>query len=158
MTAATTYEFYDMPKKKNKHTSPTILPVHVPTGVQILSILLYAAFAIPVSIVALTEFWPAGIALAGFFAYQWGRVPSFGGGSVSQQVDALKPQLHPEEPASSGNATFDAYRGEMLDRLEKEQQNFEGFLQRLRAAKDKSEFDQFMEDRAAAATQALPRD
>jgi hypothetical protein len=35
-----------------------------------------------------------------------------------------------------------------LRRLEDEQHNFEAFLERLRAAKDKSEFDQFMDDQA----------
>ena len=49
---------------------------------------------------------------------------------------------------SSGNMAFDSYKGETLRRLEEEQKNFEGFLQRLRESKDKSEFDDFMEDRA----------
>lgn len=49
---------------------------------------------------------------------------------------------------TSGNSAFDAYKTEMLKRLEDEQTAFEDFLQRLRAAKDKSEFDNFMEDRA----------
>ncbi|MFZ1470705.1 MAG: DUF2852 domain-containing protein [Paracoccaceae bacterium] len=48
----------------------------------------------------------------------------------------------------SGNASFDAYKAETLRRLEDEQEAFEGFLQRLREAKDKSEFDTFMDDRA----------
>ena len=51
----------------------------------------------------------------------------------------------------SGNAAFDAYKSDMLRRLEDEQVAFESFLQRLREAKDKSEFDSFMEDRARAA-------
>ena len=42
----------------------------------------------------------------------------------------------------------------MLRRLEDEQAAFEAFLQRLREAKDKSEFDDFMADRADAAKQA----
>ncbi|MEM8536818.1 MAG: DUF2852 domain-containing protein [Pseudomonadota bacterium] len=49
---------------------------------------------------------------------------------------------------SSGNAAFDAYKAETLRRLEEEQDNFEAFLRRLREAKDKAEFDQFMDDRA----------
>ena len=49
--------------------------------------------------------------------------------------------------ASSGNSAFDDYREETLKRLEDEQVEFEGFLERLRQAKDKSEFDQFMDDR-----------
>ena len=55
---------------------------------------------------------------------------------------------------SSGNAAFDAYKSETLRRLEEEQEAFESFLQRLRDAKDKSEFDSFMEDRAQAARSA----
>ncbi len=51
---------------------------------------------------------------------------------------------------SSGNAAFDAYKTETLRRLEDEQDNFQAFLKRLRDAKDKAEFDQFMNDRAAA--------
>jgi hypothetical protein len=34
-----------------------------------------------------------------------------------------------------------------LRRLEQEQEQFESFLERLREAKDKAEFDQFMDDR-----------
>lgn len=51
---------------------------------------------------------------------------------------------------SSGNSAFDAYKSETLRRLEEEQDNFEAFLKRLRDAKDKAEFDQFMNDRAKA--------
>ena len=50
--------------------------------------------------------------------------------------------------APSGNSAFDAYKTETLRRLEDEQKSFEAFLDRLRDAKDKAEFDQFMEDRA----------
>lgn len=57
---------------------------------------------------------------------------------------------------SSGNTAFDAYRAETLKRLEDEQEAFESFLRRLREAKDKQEFDRFMEDRAKAATAADP--
>ena len=48
----------------------------------------------------------------------------------------------------TGNAAFDAYKADTLHRLQEEQDNFEGFLERLRAAKDKSEFDAFMDERA----------
>ena len=51
----------------------------------------------------------------------------------------------------SGNATFDAYKTDTLRRLEEEQGAFEAFLQRLRDAKDKTEFDSFMDDRARRA-------
>lgn len=49
---------------------------------------------------------------------------------------------------STGNAAFDSYKAETLRRLEEEQDAFEAFLQRLREAKDKAEFDEFMQDRA----------
>ena len=49
--------------------------------------------------------------------------------------------------ASSGNHAFDEYRAETLKRLEEEQNEFKGFLTRLRDAKDRAEFDQFMADR-----------
>ena len=48
---------------------------------------------------------------------------------------------------SSGNRAFDDYRAETLRRLEEEQSEFRNFLDRLRMAKDKSEFDQFMSER-----------
>lgn len=49
--------------------------------------------------------------------------------------------------SSSGNRAFDEYRVETLRRLEDEQREFRDFLERLRMAKDKSEFDQFMAER-----------
>jgi Protein of unknown function (DUF2852) len=45
---------------------------------------------------------------------------------------------------SSGNRAFDEYRMETLRRLEDEQKEFREFLDRLRHAKDKEEFDLFM--------------
>jgi hypothetical protein len=50
-------------------------------------------------------------------------------------------------PPSSGNRAFDEYRMETLRRLEEEQKDFRDFLERLRHAKDKTEFDQFMTER-----------
>jgi hypothetical protein len=50
----------------------------------------------------------------------------------------------PFGPPSSGNRAFDEYRVETLRRLEEEQTEFRDFLDRLRHAKDKEEFDAFM--------------
>jgi hypothetical protein len=50
-------------------------------------------------------------------------------------------------PRSSGNHAFDEYRAQTLHRLEEEQREFRDFLNRLRHAKDKAEFDQFMAER-----------
>lgn len=53
----------------------------------------------------------------------------------------------PSGPPPSGNHAFDDYRAETLQRLEAEQQEFVEYLERLRQAKDKAEFDQFMDER-----------
>jgi hypothetical protein len=47
----------------------------------------------------------------------------------------------------SGNSAFDDYRQEMIQRLEQDHMEFQSFLERLRRAKDKAEFDQFMAER-----------
>ena len=58
--------------------------------------------------------------------------------SSRSAVSAMRP---------TGNSAFNAYKADTLSRLENEQQDFERFLERLREAKDKSEFDQFMDER-----------
>lgn len=52
-----------------------------------------------------------------------------------------------ERYGETGNAAFDEYRAETLRRLEDERAAFVEFLDRLRRAKDKAEFDSFMADR-----------
>jgi hypothetical protein len=47
----------------------------------------------------------------------------------------------------AGSTAFEEYRLDTLRRLEHEEKEFHSFLDRLRAAKDKSEFDQFMAER-----------
>lgn len=54
-------------------------------------------------------------------------------------------------PPSSGNRAFDEYRSDTIKRLEEEQREFHDFLDRLRFAKDKTEFDQFMAERRSRA-------
>lgn len=54
---------------------------------------------------------------------------------------------------TSGNHAFDEYREETLKRLEDEQREFHGFLDQLRAAKDRAEFDVFMADRRRRAAE-----
>ena len=53
---------------------------------------------------------------------------------------------------SSGNRAFDEYREETLKRLEDEQREFRDFLDRLKMAKDKQEFDEFIRSRRAGPT------
>ena len=47
----------------------------------------------------------------------------------------------------TGNSAFDSYREETLKRLEEERDAFLSFLEQLRAAKDRAEFDQFISGR-----------
>ena len=125
----------------------------MPVAVQVISTILFAAFAIPVTIVALNVFWPAGVVIAIILAWRGGfaptGTPSAPPRDVEEAVKSLVPTAAQKEARSSGNASFDAYRNDMLDRLEVEQTNFEGFLSRLRDAKDQSEFDTFLDERAA---------
>ncbi|SMY09676.1 DUF2852 domain-containing protein [Flavimaricola marinus] len=90
--------------------------------------------------------WPVGLAL---LAYMIWSKRMFSKSCTSRRTrhesfHAVKTAMRP-----SGNSAFDAYKTDTLRRLEEEQQNFEEFLERLREAKDKAEFDQFMNDRAA---------
>jgi len=94
--------------------------------------------------------WPVGLAL---LAYMIWSKRMFSRSACAARREARHMGFH-RAYHSSGNAAFDAYKSEMLKRLEDEQAAFEGFLQRLREAKDKSEFDAFMEDRARSAAQA----
>ena len=45
------------------------------------------------------------------------------------------------------NSAFEKYKAETLNRLAKEQREFEEFLENLKSAKDQREFDSFMEQR-----------
>jgi len=51
------------------------------------------------------------------------------------------------QSGDQGHSAFAEYRAETLQRLENEQREFQQFVGRLRVAKDKAEFDQFMAER-----------
>ena len=55
-------------------------------------------------------------------------------------------ERHHSSP-SRGNRAFDEYRAETLRRLEDEEKEFREFLNNLRFAKDKAEFDDFLANR-----------
>lgn len=99
-------------------------------------------------------FWPVGLAFVFYMTVnnKWSKT-MFGRNCAHR---SSRRRHMARAYSSSGNSAFDAYKDDTLRRLEDEQQNFEAFLQRLRDAKDKSEFDDFMEDRAKAA--AAPRE
>ena len=51
----------------------------------------------------------------------------------------------------TGNQAFDAYKHDTLNRLVNEQEEFLAFLERLRQAKDRAEFDDFLKERDSKA-------
>jgi hypothetical protein len=63
-----------------------------------------------------------------------------------------------DEPQSrpTGNMAFEEYRADTLRRLEQEQREFDAFLVRLHAAKDKEEFEQFLAARRGKQTSPSP--
>ena len=89
--------------------------------------------------------WPVGLAL---LAYMIWSKRMFSGNCAAKRSRHSTRHAMRSAMSSSGNSAFDAYKADTLKRLEDEQHNFEEFLKRLRDAKDKAEFDQFMEDRA----------
>ena len=102
-------------------------------------------------------FWPAGLAILGWKIFQaktayagdFGQFAQekWGGFEKRSGLGAMARNFSAEWPASSGNSAFDDYRAETLKKLEDEQREFTSFLDRLRRAKDKAEFDQFMTER-----------
>ena len=72
----------------------------------------------------------------------------FGFGHWNDRVDRSPVPREGAAPSrTSGNRAFDAYRAETLKRLEEEQSSFREYLERLRQAKDRTEFEQFMQER-----------
>ncbi len=100
-------------------------------------------------VIGFVFFWPVGLAILAYMIWSKrmfskscnGRAMSHGRHTYHAARAAMRP---------SGNTAFDAYKTDTLRRLEEEQANFEAFLERLREAKDKSEFDDFMNERAAS--------
>ena len=89
-------------------------------------------------------FWPAGLAILAYLAWT-GRLRSMASRPATPgQWFNLRAG---GQQASSGNQAFDDYRAETLRRLEEEKREFADYLERLRRARDKAEFDGFMADR-----------
>lgn len=113
--------------------------------------------------------WPLGLAILAFTLWSGRMGCGYHGGHdrwqhkmerLQRKMDWMRSRMsgHPwggnawggnpwRSAGSSGNHAFDEYRSETLKRLEEEQREFREFLERLRFAKDKTEFDQFMAER-----------
>lgn len=100
-------------------------------------------------------FWPIGLAILAYLIWSgrmgcgrhadWGRWQSRMAGRWDRQQERWQRAASAYSP--SGNRAFDEYREQTLKRLEDEQREFREFLERLRLAKDRAEFDQFMAER-----------
>lgn len=115
-------------------------------------------------VVGFIVFWPVGLGILAYLIWS-GRMACWTHGDSDRwqrRMDRMQSKMErmqqraarwcagngqPERRASSGNRAFDEYRDETLRRLEDEQREFFDFLERLRHAKDKAEFDQFMTER-----------
>src|SRR5262249_36515750 len=104
--------------------------------------------------------WPVGLAILAFTF--WSRnMGCHGGERWERKMQRMEDKLGRMRerfgggfgqgpwggPRSSGNHAFDEDGAETLRRLGEEQREFRDFLDRLRFAKDKAEFDQFMAER-----------
>lgn len=112
-------------------------------------------------------FWPLGLATLAFLFWSGRMGCGYAGDRYEHRMNRLQGKMERlrERMAgreggfgtgfggwgrggpSSGNRAFDEYRQETLRRLEDEQREFHDFLGRLRMARDKAEFDQFMNER-----------
>ncbi|MGB6662444.1 MAG: DUF2852 domain-containing protein [Xanthobacteraceae bacterium] len=110
-------------------------------------------------ILSFVWWWPLGLAVLAFLIGS-GRMGCWSHNGMSRwqsKMDRMHAKMDRMRsysgcgdwwaPSSSGNRAFDDYRSETLQRLEEEQHEFKEFLQRLRFAKDREEFDQFMAER-----------
>jgi hypothetical protein len=122
---------------------------------------------IGLTVVSFILFWPLGLVVLGYLVGS-GRMTCWargGGDRWQRRMERMQQRMERMQAAaeqwtgmqaaaerwtgrgfrsSSGNRAFDEYRDETLRRLEEEQREFKAFLDRLRHAKDKAEFDQFM--------------
>lgn len=110
---------------------------------------------IALMVIGFIVFWPVGLAILAYMIWSgrmgcgWRRGDWRGHhlrGKFGKWAGAMGP-MGPQY--STGNRAFDEYRADTLRRLEEEARDFEGFLDRLRMAKDKAEFDEFMAERRA---------
>jgi len=120
---------------------------------------------IALMVIGFIVFWPIGLAILAYIIWsgrmgcssRYGNMQDFRDRAMSRWERKRERwerhmQRWGDRRGSShfrhtGNRAFDEYRDEALRRLEGEANEFRDFLERLRMAKDRQEFDQFMNDR-----------
>jgi hypothetical protein len=113
---------------------------------------------VALTVLGFVFWWPIGLALL-FFTLGSRKMACWSPDRWQNKVDRMQWKMErmrdkmerkgfgfgfPTSSSTSGNRAFDEYRMETLQRLEEEQREFREFLSRLRHAKDKEEFDAFM--------------
>lgn len=120
---------------------------------------------IGLTVLSFVLWWPLGLVVLGFLIGS-GRMACWaqgGGARWQRRMERMQQRMGRMQAAAerwgcgaggggrarsaTGNRAFDEYREETLRRLEDEQREFLEFLDRLRHAKDKVEFDEFMAER-----------
>ena len=116
-------------------------------------------------VIGFMVFWPVGLALLVYLIWSGrmfcGRHGRHGRWYTPEERDAARAEWRARREdwrdwkrrhrwgraSSSGNVAFDEYREETLRKLDEEQREFRDYLDKLRSAKDRAEFDQFMAER-----------
>lgn len=124
---------------------------------------------IGLTVISFILFWPLGLAMV-FYLFWSGRMHNWKHERMGRWMNCRGERTEGGDRSkdrfarwmgkapSTGNRAFDEYRDETLKRLEEEQREFRDFLERLRHAKDKAEFDQFMADRRNRPSDSPPPD
>jgi hypothetical protein len=85
--------------------------------------------------------WPIGLAVIAYMMWG-GRVDDL----IKDTVDLVKGAVRPA-PATSGNAAFDEYKAATLRDLEEQQAEFAEYVDHLRQARDREEFEHYMKSK-----------
>jgi hypothetical protein len=114
---------------------------------------------IALMVVSFVVWWPLGLIVLGYLLGT-GRILNWAdcGARVRRRHNQGNPGgWWDRQSAPGGNSAFNEYRAGTLRRLEEEQREFKEFLDRLRHAKDKAEFDEFMTNRGRRPQGSLPQ-
>ncbi len=125
----------------------------------------WTAFEILAMVLGFIVFWPIGLAILGYKIYQrktgaadlqtvaaagWSQARS----AMSGAPSSPRPWSRGFAPGYTGNSAFDEWKAGEIARLEQERRKLEeahrefaDFLENVRKAKDREEFERFMNER-----------
>jgi len=107
----------------------------------------WTPLAVAAAVLGFVTWWPIGLAVVAYIMWG-GSIDDLARDGIEQAKAAFKPAT--TASSTTGSAAFDEYRAETLRRLEEEQAEFNGFVSKLRDARDREEFERFMADRKTA--------